>query len=696
MSAPNGTGVSKRDSTTSIRFRVGLVGAGHISEFHVQALRRIPFVRIVGVVDLDHAKAEALGKKFDIPVRASLAELRAAGADVIHVLTPPHTHAAVATLALNAGCHVFVEKPLATDVEDCVALRDLARTKGLQVGVSHSLLYDPQIRKALAAVRRGDIGEVIGVDILRSSMYPPYAGGPLPPQYRTAGYPFRDLGIHALYVLEAFLGPIEKVDAAWRAGSGDANLAFNDWRALVTCTRGLGQVQLSWGVRPLQHQIIIQGSKGVMRLDLFLMFQARRMPAPLPKAAERIINALTDSIQPLIDVPTNVVAFARKKIRQYHGVQELIIAFYQALADRTRPPAIAEDAISVVLWTEEVARAADHAQLAIEQKFALSDHVPFVVTGASGGLGSALLDRLLAEARPVRVLVRRLPEHPRDGVEYVRGDLGDPVAVDRAVTGAACVIHVGAAMKGGWLEHEGGTIEGTRNVLDSCKRHGVTKLVHVSSMSVIDWAGGAELSTVDENTPLERRAEERGSYTRAKLEAEKLVTAAAAAGLPVVIIRPGQIFGGRIPLMTAAVARRAGGRSLVLGDGETVLPLVYIDDVVDALLLAAGSPLHRGEVIQLVDPESWTQNQVLTAVNGPQGRVVRVPRRAVMAIGQASAWALGLLGKASPMAPYRLQSALARRRFESVNAERMLDWRPRVGVREGIRRTVLARAAPQA
>lgn len=687
--AASGAGANPSHPSTAaaIRFRVGLVGAGHISEFHVQALRRIPFVQIVGVVDLDRPKAEALGKKFDLPVLGGVAELRAAGANVIHVMTPPHTHAAVATEALDLGCHVFVEKPLATDADDCIRLRDLAKAKGLEVGVSHSLLFDPQIRAALEAVRRGELGDIIGVDILRSSMYPPYAGGPLPPQYRTAGYPFRDLGIHALYVLEAFLGPIEKVAATWRPGAGDANLAFNDWRVLVTCARGLGQVQLSWGVRPLQHQIIIQGSKGVMRLDLFLMFQARRMAAPLPKAAERIVNALTDSIQPLIDVPRNVVAFARKKIRQYHGVQELIIAFYEALDHGTRPPATAADAVSVVKWTEEVARAADRDAEAIEERFRLSPHVPYLVTGASGGLGSAVVDRLVAEGvGPIRVLVRRLPERPRDGVEYVRGDLGDPVAVDRAVRGAATVIHAGATMKGGWLEHQGGTIEGTRNVLAACRTHGVRQLVHVSSMSVIDWAGGAPFSTVDESTPFEGRAEERGSYTRAKLEAEKLVAEAAAAGLPVVILRPGQIFGRRIPLMTGAIARRAAGRYLVLGDGEMPLPLVYIDDVVDAIVTAARSELHRGEVIQLVDPESWTQNQILAEVAGASARVVRVPRAAVMAIGRASELALGLIGKPSPLGPYRLRSALALRRFESQNAERLLGWRPRVGVRQGIAR----------
>src|SRR5581483_4153065 len=153
-------------------------------------------VEIVGVHDLDRAKAEALASRFDLRVFGSLQELRAAGADVIHVLTPPHTHTAVATDAVRAGCHVVVEKPLGTDADACQRLAELARAEGRQVGVSHSLLYDPQIRWAIEAVRGGALGEVVSVDILRSSIYPPYAGGPLPPQYRTAGYPFRDLGIH--------------------------------------------------------------------------------------------------------------------------------------------------------------------------------------------------------------------------------------------------------------------------------------------------------------------------------------------------------------------------------------------------------------------------------------------------------------------------------------------------------------------
>src|SRR5439155_6124922 len=141
------------------------------------------------------------------------------------------------------------------------------------------------------------------------STYPPYAGGPLPPHYRTAGFPFRDLGVHALYLFQAFLGPIERVDAAWKSLGGDPNLAYDEWRATVSCRDGMGQFQLSWNVKPLQSQLIVQGTKGVLRIDLFLMFQAARRSTPLPKAVERITNALSDSVAPLMSVPLNVAKF---------------------------------------------------------------------------------------------------------------------------------------------------------------------------------------------------------------------------------------------------------------------------------------------------------------------------------------------------------------------------------------------------
>lgn len=667
------------------QFRAGMVGAGNICEFHVAAVQALPDVELVGVTDLDRARAQANAEKWGTKAFDSLDALIDAGANVIHVLTPPAAHAKVALAALARGCHVLIEKPIAEDEADALEIGRVARAQGLTASVNHSLLYDPQITRALEQVRSGALGEIVSVDILRGSEYPPYEGGPLPPWYRDAGYPFRDIGVHCLYLIQELLGPIEDVEAAWRSLGGDRNLAFDEWRALVRCRRGLGQFQLTYNTKPMQSQLIIHGTKGVLRVDLFAMFHGKRASTPLPKAAERLVNAFSDSLQPLVDVPVGVARFITKQVQAYQGLRDLVADFYNRLAASEPPPVSIEDAATVVRWVEKVARAADDDHRAHLATFSLSERVPFLVTGASGSLGRAVVRRLLDSGHRVRVFVRQIPERPLEGVEYAFGNLGDPAAVDRAVQGAEKVIHCGAAMKGGWPEHKGGTVVGTQNVIDACTKHGVEQLVHISSMSVVDWAGSANAGPVTESASLEPRPDERGAYTRAKLEAEQLVTQAAARGLPCVILRPGQIFGGGIPLINGAVARNAGGRWLVLGDGKLELPLVYIDDVVDAIINAVDRRLVHGEIIQIIDPEHLTQDDVL-GLAGAGRPILRVPRPLVFALGKLSELPLGLLGKQSPVAVYRLQSALARLHYDSNRAQALLGWKPRVGVREGIRR----------
>jgi 2-alkyl-3-oxoalkanoate reductase len=671
------------------RYRAAMIGAGNICEFHVAAVRALPDVELIGVVDLDPARAAAFAEKHKVTTYPSLEAAVAAGANVIHVLTPPSSHGRVARAALELGCDVLVEKPVTEDPDEGRALAELARAKGKTVTVNHSLLYDPQVARALAAVRSGSLGQIVSVDILRGSEYPPFEGGPLPPHYRDAGYPFRDIGVHCLYLIQELLGPIEDVDASWRSLGGDPNLAFDEWRAVVRCQRGLGQFQLTWNVKPMQSQIIIHGTKGVLRVDLFAMFHGKRASTPLPKAAERLLNAFTDSLQPLIDVPIGVFKFVTKEVKSYQGLRNLVADFYRRLAAGEPPPVAVDDAVNVVSWVEKVARAADAEHAARVATFTLSPKVRFVVTGATGSLGGAVVKRLLADGHTVRAMVRRAPNRPVPGVEYAIGNLGDPAAVDRAISGAEIVIHVGAAMKGGWLEHLGGTVVGTGNVIAACRKHGVAQMVHISSMSVIDWAGSVGKGLVDETAGLEPRAEERGPYTRAKLEAEKLVSAAATQGLPCVILRPGQIFGGGIALLNGAVARRAGGRWLILGDGKLELPLIYIDDVVDAIMLSIDKQLHGGEIIQLIDNAGLKQADVLALTGG--GKTLTVPRPIVFGLGKLSELPLGALGKPSPIALYRLQSGLARLQWGTGRAAQLLGWTPRVGVREGIRREQLDR-----
>jgi predicted dehydrogenase/nucleoside-diphosphate-sugar epimerase len=687
--------------TNDKSYRVGIVGAGYVSEFHIKALKRLSNVRIVSITDLDGTRARDTAQHFGITSHLSLKVMAAEGLDVVHVLTPPNSHVDVTLEALSLGCHVLVEKPLATSVEDCDRLIAESQKQNLRVCVNHSLLGDPLIKRALELVKTGAIGDVLTVDYLRSSNYPPYRGGPLPPHYREGGYQFRDLGVHALYLLREFLGNIRDVQADFRSSGlkdSDPNIHFDEWRALVRCAKGTGNIQLSWNVKPLQHQLIVQGTHGTLRADLFAMYLTRRRHTPLPKAAERVGNALVESVSSAAQLIWNATLFATGQLQPYQGLHNFVGAFYEALAADSVMPAGLEQAREVVRWTEQVAREADHAKAKFYSQYRAGNRPAVVVTGANGLLGSAFVKRLIHEDEHVRLFVRRLPppeiaDHPQ--IEVVLGELGDPDAVNRAIEGATAVFHIGAAMGGSWAAHEAGTLTGTRNVVEACLKYNIPKVIYISSLSVIDWAGHPPNQPVTESATLEPTPQQRGSYTQAKLEAERIVRAAAQErGLPVVILRPGQIWSETSPLITAAVGIRLGQWLVVIGDDSNQLPLVHVDDVVEAIVLSTRSQFSRGEVFQVMDNELISREELVrlySRAREPELRITRVPLKLACFLAGGIEWFIATLGRPAPISPYRLRSAVAPLAFDCSKARDQLHWEPRAHTRDALRRLLAAR-----
>ena len=315
-----------------------------------------------------------------------------------------------------------------------------------------------------------------------------------------------------------------------------------------------------------------------------------------------------------------------------------------------------------------------------------------VVTGASGLLGRALLRRL--RARPVgvvRVLLRRpAPELAADpNIDVAYGDLGDPEAVDRAVRGVELVYHVGSAMSGGKEAFEAGTIRGTRNVVAACVRHGVKRLVYVSSIIVMDHAGHQPGTLIDESYALEPKPELRGLYTQAKLKAEASVhDAIRHEGLRAVIVRPGQIIGPGTEKVSPSGVIDFAGRWIVVGDGRLPLASVYIEDLVDALLLAAEQEGVEGLTFHVVDvTHPVTQNDYIDACRRAAGAKLRVSYlpESVLMIAAALAGLVTRVTKVDlALSPYRLRSSRPLGPFEIRAARDILGWNPRVGARRGL------------
>ena len=677
---------------TSVRLRVAIVGAGYVATHHLAALKRLDFVDVVGICDSNLAAAQALAARFGVPrTVASLADLADARPQAVYVLTPPASHPAIALAALDMGCHVLVEKPMADSVADCEAMIAAARARGLLLGVNHSDLFDPVLMQALQAARDGRIGEVLSVDIVRNSEYPPYAGGPLPGSVTQGSYPFRDLGVHGLYTIEAFLGPVEHLAVDYQASGTDPNLHFDEWQAQARAARGVGRLLLSWNARPMENRVFVRGTRGTIEVDRFLQTCRVHRVLPGPKFIGIVANAFFSALKDVFRVPWNVVRFATGLLQPSPGIRHGARAFAEAARNGAAPPFSGEDALRIARLLEPTCAEPDRERLALlESRYAELPPADALVTGAAGFLGRRLVARLREQGRTVRVLVRRpVPAYANDsGIQTVVGDLGDPRIVEHAVRGAAVVYHVGAAMRGGPRDFEAGTVWGTRNVVEACLAHATRKLVYVSSMSVYDHAGRDPAAKMTEASAFEPHPEWRGAYTRTKLDAERCVRDAIdARGLPAVILRPGQIFGPGAEQVTPNGVIVLAGRWVAVGSPSQTLPLVYVDDVVDALLLAETSAQATGGTFNIVDTAAVTQEAYLRRAQrklGARLKRVRVPTWVFMGLG----FGVELLGKVLkrevPLTRYRVRSLRPLANFDTRAAQERLGWTPRAGVEKGL------------
>ena len=677
---------------------MGILGAGYVSAYHVRAVQSLSFAEVVAIADLDQIKAQELAAKFGVRrVCRTLEELAAEKPDVVHILTPPSCHADLAIQAMEMGADVFVEKPMAETPEDCERMLEAARRTGRVLSVDHSARMDPVVLEALEVVRSGGIGEVLSVTFLRSSNYMPFAGGELPAHYSKGSYPFQDLGVHGLYTIEAFLGPAKNLDVKYRSTKRSVNLLFDEWYAHVDCERGSAQMYISWNVNPMQNEFVVHGTRGVLHIDAYLQTLVRRKVYPVPKPIQRVIGGISASLYLIVKVPWNAMLFVTKKLMPSPGIHVSVVKFYEALQRGEAPPVPAEEGAHVIELLAPICLEADRARDAFFEAHKPQKQARVLLTGAQGFLGRAVLKRLLERGETVRVLVRRqspeLEANPK--IDVVYGDLGDPSAVDMAVAGVDVVYHVGAAMGGGPMEFTGGTIVGTRNVIDSSLRHKVKRVVYVSSMSVLDYAGHRAGVSITEESPCEPRPAERGLYTQTKLEAERMVLAAVGEnGLPAAILRLGQIFGPGAEQVPPMGAIKLAGRWVVVGSGKLPLGLVYIDDVVDGLILAEEKPEVVGQVIQLVDPTVITQNEYVAIAQRSSPDIVKSVRtpRWFMLTAAFGVEILGLLLKrAVPLTRYRVRSLSPLFPCDTLRARTLLGWSPRVGVQKGLEITFPAK-----
>jgi len=314
------------------------------------------------------------------------------------------------------------------------------------------------------------------------------------------------------------------------------------------------------------------------------------------------------------------------------------------------------------------------------------------VTGGTGFAGQALVGRLLSRGASVRVLAR--PSHRADALEtqgahVVRGDLVDAEAAARAFAGADVVYHLAAKVEGagGRKEYFAANVTGTERLLQACLANAVKRVVYASSVAVYGPLRATE--PIDEDTPFDSAPEERDIYAQSKIAADRLaLDFGRKTGLAITILRPGIIFGPGRPLPIGLLGARFGKSGIVVGTRNQRIPLVYIENLVDAMeAVAAESDVAPQQYI-VVDDENLTLGEYHAARNAVENtHTLFVPPRPF-----ALAADCGLLPRAGTFSRRHVRRALENRKYDTSRIRLQTGWAPKIDLREAIRRTV-ARSA---
>jgi nucleoside-diphosphate-sugar epimerase len=313
------------------------------------------------------------------------------------------------------------------------------------------------------------------------------------------------------------------------------------------------------------------------------------------------------------------------------------------------------------------------------------------VTGATGLLGSHVVEKLIARGERVRALVRPASDTRflrSLGVEMVTGSLSDIASILSAVDGADIVYHCAAKVGdwGPWKLYRDNIVDATGNLFQACAAARVGRVLHISSIAVYGHPRFRGVPFTED----ERHGQNLwvwDNYCRAKILAEDIAWRHG----NVTVVRPSWIYGPRDRVtIPRVVAGLRSGRVSIIGSGENKLNVIYAGDVAEGAILAANHSSAVGQAYHLSSAGELTQRALSDALTAALG-LPPIRRRVPFRLAFWGAFLLEALGRLlrrphPPMITRYAISLLGRpTQFSIEKARTQLGWQPRVGIEEGLR-----------
>lgn len=348
---------------------VAIVGCGQVSDAHIGEIQKLANARVCAVCDRELLMAERLAVRYGVSryyddFHALLARERP---DVVHIATPPASHLALAKQALDAGAHIYVEKPFALDYRDALGIIEHAQSAGRKVTIGHTYELDPPAREARRLLSEGVLGEPVHVESwfgydLDGSFGKAILGDRDHWVHRLPGKLFQNNINHMLNKITELVDDEEPVihAMAWkrrRETFGDVRDELCDeLRVSIQGETCSAYGTFTSHVQPDMHYCRIYGTKNIVDVNYDTRTVSLVRGPTLPSAIGRLLPGYAQALEFLRAASHNTLAFAKSEFHLFAGLNELIRRFYDAVENDAPPPIAYRDILRISRWMDEIFR----------------------------------------------------------------------------------------------------------------------------------------------------------------------------------------------------------------------------------------------------------------------------------------------------------------------------------------------------
>ena len=350
-----------------MKLRIGVVGCGKIADGHIEEIQKHARAEVVAVCDLEPIMAEQLAVRYGIPQHYSDFDrmLEAERLDVVHITTPPQSHLPLTVKAVAAGCHIYVEKPIALTFTDARKLIDAVEQGGRKLTINYWPNFDPPGLRLREMVTSGALGDVIHIESylgynLAGGFGEALLGDAGHWVHRLPGKLFQNTLDHVLNKISPFLTderPAVQALAYRRRNNlnhDSTDAMLDELRVMIRGEKVSAYATFCSHARPAGHFVRVYGSRNTVHVDYNSRTAVLESDQTLPSAIGRLVPPFSQGWRHIRQGLRNAKMFARNEYHYFSGMNRLISLFYDSILNGAPVPIAYSEILRVSSLMDEI------------------------------------------------------------------------------------------------------------------------------------------------------------------------------------------------------------------------------------------------------------------------------------------------------------------------------------------------------